>query len=206
MNFFTKSGYARFLAIFSLLLLWSFFWLATWQTWLATIPWASFVIGLFLFLIPGFCLTRLIQPEFAGGLAYDISVSFAVSIALTGAFGLLARIFQFSIFFIYMGLYLSGIIFISILVWRSGLPSWKSRNCPDIWFSITFLGTLIAILMVVTIATPPTAYGDDFTYNAQLNYFQNAQSYTFKFDEVLNRMEIARFWLAFWPLVEAILS
>jgi len=201
-----KPIYGRIFSVLILLALWSIFWLAPWQTWLTAILWARFAIGLVLFLVPGMCLTKLIHPAPAKSLTYYFSVGFAVSIALTGTFGLLARIFQLSILFVYIGLYLSGIFFISILVWRAKFFSRKRWRRPDFWFIVACLITLIAIVIAVNIATPPTAYGDDFTYNAQLNYFQNAPRYTFEYDDVLNRMEIARFWLAFWPLVEAILA
>jgi hypothetical protein len=95
---------------------------------------------------------------------------------------------------------------IGMLTLRSGSPSWRRWHRPDTWYSIAVLVTVLAVLLVINIAIPPTANGDDFTYNAQLNYFQNAQSYTFEYDNALSRMEIARFWFAFWPLIEAILA
>ncbi|MFN2305258.1 MAG: DUF6077 domain-containing protein, partial [Anaerolineales bacterium] len=196
----------NFLWAIFLLSCWTLFWFTSWQSWLSTVPWARFVVGLFLFLMPGFCLTRLIQPTPQKGLAYVISVSFAASIALTSILGLLARIFQLSMPFVYVGLYLVGLLLIGILAWRSGLPSYRRWHRPDIWYSIAFLATVLAVILIINIAIPPTAYGDDFTYNAQLNYFQNAQSYTFEYEDALSRMEIARFWFAFWPLIEAVLA
>ncbi|NJN43721.1 MAG: hypothetical protein HC806_02600 [Anaerolineae bacterium] len=72
-----------------------------------------------------------------------------------------------------------------------------------------WIGFIVAVLVTciaARLAIPSLIFEDDFTYNALLNYYQHAPQYTFEFSEALDRMEIARFWLAFWPLMEAVLS
>lgn len=200
------SKFSHWFKPITLLTAWTALWWLPWQPWLAGLPWLGFVFGISLFLIPGILLGSLIQPEKRNHLAYQLTTGFAISITITGILGLAARLSQLSFTFVSIGFYFVGAILIFCWTRKKELSTSSKFSRPDFWYFALLIIAVAATFLAAKTAIPARAYGDDFTYNAQVNYFLNAPAYTFKFDEALSRMEIARFWLAFWPLAEALIA
>jgi len=183
-------------------------WFYPWQTWTGSLSWINFMIGLSLFLLPGLFFQHIIAGNNFSLKPDQITNGFALSILITGILGTIARITQTGFGFVSTGFYLVGIIGFIVFTYRQSTQRVKSVSLipKDIWFILAFLIAMIMMIIAAKISIPSLIYEDDFTYNALLNYFQTANSYTFKFHTALNRLEIARFWIPYWPLVIALLA
>jgi hypothetical protein len=76
----------------------------------------------------------------------------------------------------------------------------------DWWEAVLLVLSAGGVFYIASIAKPPLIHDDAFTYNALLYYFQHAPALNFEFPDALNRLEIPRFWIAYWPLVEAMIA
>jgi hypothetical protein len=189
-------------------LVFTFFWFYPWQILFVNLEWFRFLIGITLFIAPG----MLIQQYFNESLIFlkpsALTNGFVISILITGVLGAIARINSWGFNFVVTSLWLIGIlgVFLCTFKFRYKKSTGLKILRKDVWLSLALLVAIVAIILAAKISIPSLIYGDDFTYNALLHYYQNSDSYTFEFPRALGRMEIARFWIAFWPLVEAVLA
>ncbi len=188
----------------AIVLIWSILWFASGIPFLSAYPWVRFSLALLAFIYPGFRLQTIFNHQPLTKWAGHLSNGFLASIFLTGVLGATARLFQLSFEYVLWGLYLAGLL-ISLLCGE--LPPLKSPGQK--FNAITIALALIpvgAAILAANIAIPARIFEDDFTYNALLNYYQFAEQYDFQFMQGLEQLEITRFWLAYWPLVEAVLA
>ena len=186
----------------------TFMWFYPWQPWVGNLPWVRHIIGISLFLLPGVCIQFFLSDVRAGLRPHHITNGFVVSIMITGVLGMVARITALDFRFVSTGLYLAGVLALIAVVMSKRYPQRTGFQFhkKNVWVLLTALVLIAAGIIAAKISIPSLIYEDDFTYNALLYYYQHADSYTFQFDPALSRLEIARFWIAFWPLVEALLA
>jgi hypothetical protein len=194
----------RIILIAGSIVIWLFFSLYPWQAWLESFIILRFILSLPVYIAPGVFMflyvtdDKNISPRiFLGG--------FVFSIFVTGLLGVLARLFQLNFLFIRWGFALWGVAALVLLLLRKEKVTWKFERFT--WLEIVLL--LVAaggVVYFASITKPPLIHDDAFTYNALLYYYQHAPVLDFSFSFGLSRLEIPRFWIAFWPLVEAMIS
>lgn len=183
---------------------WFFLALFPWQSRLEEWMVVRFLIGVIIYLAPG-VLTFLYLSEdkditpriFLGG--------FVVSIFVTGLLGIIARLFQLNFDFIRLVFALWGASMIFLFYLKPVNIVLKIEKLAW-WEAILFAFTAVGVLYFASITEPPLIHDDAFTYNALIYYYQNAPVLDFNFPNSLSRLEIPRFWIAYWPLVEALIS
>ena len=183
---------------------WLFFSLYPWQAGLEKFPILRFALALLIYIIPG-ALTFLYLSENKNISARILLGGFAVSIFATGLLGVLARFFHLNFSFIRWGFALWGVAVLILFFVQNRQVNWRFEKNSRLEI---FLLALAAgcVLYFAVIARPPLIHDDAFTYNALLYYYQHAPALDFNFFPSLERMEIPRFWIAYWPLVEALIS
>ena len=183
---------------------WLFFSLFPWQAWLQNFAILHFVIGLLIYLIPGVLMFLYITDDknisprvFLGG--------FVLSIFVTGLLGLFARLFQLNFTFIRWGFALWGAAAITLLFLQKEKVAFQFEKF--IWWEIIiFVFVTGCMIYFAAITSLPLIHDDAFSYNALLYYYQHAPALDFVFPASMARLEISRFWIAYWPLVEALIS
>lgn len=194
----------KYFLVFISALLWLFLSLFYWQAWLQDFPIIRFVIGLLIYILPGAFTFLYISDEkdltfrvFLGG--------FLFSIFITGLLGLLARLFHLNFTFIRWGFALWGLIALVLILHQQEKFTFRFEKFAW-WEVILFLLATGAGVYFAIITSLPLIHDDAFTYNALLYYYQHAPVLDFVFPIALERLEISRFWIAYWPLVEAMIS
>ena len=130
---------------------------------------------------------------------------FVVSIFVTGLLGVLARLFQLNFTFIRWGFSLWGAAVIFLFFARDVKVTFQFEKFTW-WEIVSLLLAAGGAVYFASLAQPPLIHDDAFTYNALLYYYQHADALVFQFPVSLDRLEIPRFWIAYWPLVEALIS
>lgn len=184
--------------------LWLFSALYPWQSWLNGLDILRFALGIFIYLIPGF-LTYIALSDAKEATLKAVLGGFAISIFITGILGISARFFHLNFTFIRWMFAIWGMGILLIYYIKNWPFSIRLEKIE--WWETALLALAVGcVFYVASIAKPPLIHDDAFTYNALLYYFQHASSLTFEFPGALNRLEIPRFWIAYWPLVEAMVS
>lgn len=194
----------RNFTIISSLILWVALIVLPWHSTLPGLDMLRVGISLLLFTFPGF-LTFLYFSEGKQVTLVSVLGGFAVSIFITGILGVVARLFQLDFIFIRWVFLFLGVVVLTVYFVKKINLQWQFDKL--IWWEALLL--IICIgggVYFMTIAQPPLIHDDAFTYNALLYYYQHAPALNFEFPDALNRLEIPRFWIAYWPLVEAMLS
>jgi hypothetical protein len=186
------------------ILAWLFLSLFPWQSWFESVAVARFIFGLLLYLTPG-VLTFLYISEDKNLSPRVLLGGFVVSVFVTGLLGVLARLFQLNFTFIRWGFSLWGAAALLPFLLRDLKVTFQFEKFTW-WEVVSLLFAAGGALYFATLARPPLIHDDAFTYNALLYYYQHASSLDFQFPDSLNRLEIPRFWIAYWPLVEAMIS
>lgn len=185
------------------LFFWLFFALYPWQSWLA-VDILRFALGVLIYLVPGLLTFNVLYEEHT--LTFkSILGGLMMSIFVTGLLGVIARFFHLNFTFIRWVFALWGIAILLVYYFKRANISIQFEKISWWEFALLALSAGCAVY-VSSIAQPPLVQDDAFTYNALLYYFQNAPALTFEFPDALNRLEIPRFWIAYWPLVEALIS
>jgi len=175
-----------------------------WQALFGEFLAGRFLLGFLLFLIPGTLTCFLIS-------AVDLNWKrallggFVFSILGTGILGLLARLFQLNFVIIRTGFALWGAAVVFLFL-RRDIRLDLAPARLSWWETAVLLVAAGGAVFFISLARPPLIHDDAFTYNALVYYYQNADRLDFVFPEALNRLEIPRFWIAYWPLVEALIS
>jgi len=185
-------------------LAWLFPALFPWQAWLDDWVVFRFAVGFALYLIPG-TLTFLLITENRSGWIRWILGGLALSVFGTGILGLLARAMQLDFVFIRTGFALWGAVALVLFLWFEVKPDFHLEKLS--WWEIAvLLAAAGGAIFFSSLARPPLIHDDAFTYNALIYYYQHASRLDFQFPTALAQLEIPRFWIAFWPLVEAMIS
>lgn len=194
----------RSLLIVAVIAVWFFFSIFPWQVWFQSFAVLRFVIGLLIYLVPGaftfLCITdnkNISLRVFLGG--------FVFSIFATGLLGLFARLFHSNFMLIRWGFALWGGAAIILLFLQKEKITFQFEKFTG-WEVLLLLFATGGVIYFASITNPPLIHDDAFSYNALLYYYQHAPALDFVFPVALNRLEIPRFWIAYWPLVEALIS
>jgi len=185
-------------------LAWLFLVLFPWQDWFANFLIVRFIIGLILFLIPGTFTFLLITEDYSRWSRWILG-GLILSIFGTGILGFLLRLLQLNFIFMRLSFAVWGAVVIAIFILR-GVKLNVQFEKLTWWEFVTLLIAVGCALFYASLAHPPLIHDDAFTYNALLYYYQHAEKINFIFPDALNRLEIPRFWIAYWPLVEALIS
>ena len=183
---------------------WLFFSIFPWQVWLQNFEILRFAIGLVIYFIPGVLTFLFITDDknislrvFPGG--------FVVSIFATGLLGLFARLFHLNFMFIHWGFALWGVASIALLFFQKEKITFQFEKF--LWWEVVSLFVVACgVVYFAAITSLPLIHDDAFSYNALLYYYQHAPALDFVFPASMTRLEIPRFWIAYWPLVEAMIS
>ncbi len=183
---------------------WLFLSLYPWQSWLEWTGVVRFLLGLFIYLIPGMLTFMRISND--GNFSLRVLLGgFIVSIFATGLLGLLARLLQLNFTFIYWGFSIWGAAAVLLFLLMDVKFTFQFEKFTW-WEIVPLLFATGGAIYFASIARPPLIHDDAFTYNALLYYYQHAPALDFQFPASLDRLEIPRFWIAYWPLVEALIS
>ena len=187
------------------LVFWVMLWQFPWQKWIGELRWIQVVIGMILFILPGSMVTYLHSKKPQNWIGI-ILYGFVISITIVSLFGVLARVFQLSFAFIYNSLFVIGSIYLVYLsLSKNLLGSIKlDRSINFTWTILLLIPLLISIYIAAKVAIPPLIHDDDLSYNALLAYYRYSNSLTFS--DTVTHISRVRFWLAFWPLVEAVIA
>lgn len=188
----------------TLVVAWLFLSLFPWQAWFEGAAILRFVFGALLFFVPG-AFTFLYLSEDKSLSPRVLLGGFVVSIFVTGLLGVLARLFQLNFAFIRWSFSLWGAAVIFLVVARDIKITFQFEKLTW-WEAASLLLAAGGAVYFASLAQPPLIHDDAFTYNALLYYYQHASVLNFQFPASLDRLEIPRFWIAYWPLVEALIS
>lgn len=203
---------------------WGFVWVVAWF-----LPWGKVLslgasvyvmfmvdmvklgLALGMFLLPGVLLFLWLQrgngavPHWSSALP----VGFALSVTLIGFIGVLGRILGLPFLFVkstFALIGLSGIFFLPVLVSRVGMKK------MDIFGGFRRLVENTPLLLALMLSTAVTFNGrqffiDDTTYAAYAMNWQHSTQLGFK--NIVYQVDVieqARYWLALYPMVQAILA
>jgi len=191
-----------FSAVF--VLAWFFVSLFPWQMWFESAEIPRFVFGTLLYFVPG-TLTFLYLSDDKNLSPRVVLGGFVLSIFVTGVLGVLARLFQLNFTFINWGFSLWGAVVIFLFFLHEIKVTFRFEKITA-WEIVLLFFAAGGAIYFASFARPPLIHDDTFTYNALLYYYQHASALVFQFPVSLDRLEIPRFWIAYWPLAEAMIS
>jgi hypothetical protein len=185
-------------------ILWLFLSLFPWQGGFEGFAIPRFAVGVFIYLLPG-ALTFLLLSENRKLSLRTILGGLVVALFVTGLLGLTVRIFHLNFTFVRWAFALWGAVVIWVFYFRPA-PITLEFDKPSVWEGVLLAAAAGAAFYFSSLARPPLIHDDAFTYNALLYYYQHAPAVDFSFPAALNNLKTPRFWLAFWPLAEALIS
>ena len=195
----------KVLPLFAALVAWLSLTLLAWQAWMPGLTSVRFGLAVLLFVTPGALSLALLRDEQPVNWRKLLLGGVALSIFATGLLGAVARLLSLNFAFIRGGIVLWGAVMITtVFLTDTKIPI--QVNKPARWEAMVLLVTAGMAVFIAWMAKPPLMHDDAFAYNALLYYFQHAPVLDFRLPEALNGLEIPRFWIAFWPLTEAVLS
>jgi len=169
-------------------------------------PWLRVLIALLLFSVPGFCLHALLDPRRELDATTRLPGGLTLSVAVTGLLGFTGSVLGLPTGFVTGGLFAVGWVGIVLLARRGGVVVKRpARPDSDALLDAAALG--VALLVTGWLCIAPVLGSDDLTHVARVTAFQQRShlgfgGIAFGGDNVI----APRYWLAFWPLCEAILS
>jgi hypothetical protein len=190
--------------LFAITLFWVFLNFFSWQAWFEKFETFRFLFAMFIYLTPGILTFLLLSEDKIISLRLLMG-GFAISLFATGVFGVIARVFQLNFTFIMWAFALWGII-IFYLYSNKPIQIHFDFDKPTWWEAVLLLLTFSAVMYFASLVRQPVIHDDAFTYNALLFYYQHAPQINFDMPDALSNLETPRFWLAFWPLAEAMIS
>jgi hypothetical protein len=181
--------------------LWTLLWFAPPGSWLP--PQLGMGIALLLFIVPGAGLHALVAADDERP-GMRLILGFAFSVALTGVLGLAGGVACLPFGFVMNGLWAVGAA--ALLVARPpALP--RPRETINTASLLDHLPALVAVLTAARLCMYPAAGSDDFTHLGRVNAFLNATALGFQSLAFGDGATIPpRYWLAYWPLCEAVLA
>ncbi len=189
------------------LAVWSCFWLFPWQPWLEHHVWVKMALGLSAFILPGFLIIKLLQPQDPDWIGY-IPFGFSISLLIVTVLGLIARSVHLSMSHIVICFWVVGIISLG-LVFQQGVKkgnTGEERRVSGTGLKYTW-PILVVVVLIGLITTLRIIGDDDLIYQAYQNYFEKSASLDFK--EIVfgyDEWSPARFWIVSIPFAQALIS
>ncbi|MBI1815962.1 MAG: hypothetical protein HYR72_13365 [Deltaproteobacteria bacterium] len=186
--------------------LWTGLWFTPWGNWLRSWPWLGTALALALFVAPGMGLHAWSTRGMAVRVSGRVTYGFALSVALTGTIGLIACVLHLSFAFVLAILWGAG------LLGAFGVARWElpPAAAHDDRKRLNFVEVvLMAVLLVLAarLALSPAGGSDAATHVARLTGFQQSTALGFSSVGFGDAVQIPpRYWLAYWPLCEAVLA
>jgi len=179
-----------------------------WQGLLGAWPWWRAGFAMLLFGVPGFCLHALLDDERALDPLVRIPAALCLSVGLTGLLGFAGSVLWLPTAVVPIGLLSFGAVGIVALVLRGGLhakhPMPRLRDGDRL---IDGALLVFAVALAARLCLAPGLSSDDLTHVARIAAFQQREHLGFQGIAFGGENVIApRYWLAFWPLVVALLS
>lgn len=186
------------------LIFWLLGTLSAWQGLLSDLAIIRFALGVVIYLFPGILTFHVLVAD------KDVTIKsilggLMVSVFVTGILGVVARSLELNFTFLRWAFVVWGIA-ILLYYYFQNVGFVVRLEKVEWWEAGLLVIAAGGAVYFSSIAKPPLIHDDAFTYNALLYYFQHAQTLNFDFPDALNRLEIPRFWIAYWPLVEAMIS
>ena len=186
---------------------WFAAWYLPWQEYLQSFIWIRLGVGLFLFIIPGFCAYDLLtrQSEFTFS---HITFGFVVSHLLVALLGTLGRLFHFSFETVKLLTVLAGLI-VTLSFLRKGIRRGITINLRSI--KIDHILPVFLLLLISGIACLVVIQrilgDDDLTYLAYLTNWQHSPRMDFN-DILFGESQLVhpRFWIMSAPFTQALLA
>ena len=191
----------------TLTIVWLLLWFIPWQSLSVLSMWLRLGIALIVFIVPGFCIYRLIQDAPSGWLNH-LTFGFVISHLILAVFGTLGRFLHFP-----FDLLKHGMLVLSLLLLlRYAIPRLTSFKLPRFEISTlrNILSTWPLVLMIVfagLMTIQRVLSDDDLTYLALLTNWQNSPA--LNFNDVFfgaDKLLSIRFWIVSTPFSQAFLS
>lgn len=172
------------------------------------------IIAIALFIVPGVLLYLFLQlglgddPVFVGSIGF-LPVGFALSVTIIALIGLAGRLLGFS-FIIVKILY----VIVGLILWLAVYVFGKYHT-PHMWELKRIFGDILGnfplvsalVISVLMMFNGHLFFIDDFTYLAYLTNWQHSPR--LNFNNIIHQidvLEIERFWLALYPMGQALIS
>lgn len=165
-----------------------------------------------MFLVPGALLFLLLQKTpntLSGGYSGILSAGFALSVAIAGMIGFFGRIFGLSFLFVKYTFALIGaaeLLILCVTNFRCNAPRTDLLRRGREFIENTLLLTALLLSISVTF-NGHQFFIDDATYAAYVMNWQNSSR--LGFDNIVHHADVveqARFWLALYPMGQALLA
>lgn len=198
----------RTIAAAFVLIVWSGLWFAPWRLWLLPWPWVRTVLALVLFLAPGVTLHAVIIRDAKARPSERIAYGFALSVMLTGCFGLASCVAHRGLTFVLIALWTTvamGGLRLARSDWR--VASAWDRTALTRTNVLQLIPLLVVMMLAARLAWAPAGGTDDFTYVARITAFQQADTFSFRSLGFGDAITIPpRYWLEYWTLSEAVIA
>lgn len=186
--------------------LWTVLWFAPWQLLLQPWPWLRALFALLLFLQPGALLHAALTRGVAVRLGSRAVYGFALSVALTGTIGLIACVLHLSFTFVMGIVWVAGLLGL-FLIARWGVPPAAARDDRDRLSFVEVVLMAVVLVLAARLALSPAGGSDAATHVARLTGFQQSTALGFGSVGFGDAVQIPpRYWLAYWPMCEAVLA
>ena len=185
---------------------WTLAFAIPWPDALGGLPWLRVLVALLLFSVPGLCLHALLDERRELDAVTRLPGGLCLSVGVTGLLGFTGCVLRLPTGFVTGGLFTAGLLAIVLLARRGGVV-WPRLTRPDTDALLDGAALGVALLLTGWLCIAPALSSDDLTHVARVAAFQQRThlgfgGIAFGGDNVI----APRYWLAFWPLCEAILS
>ncbi len=201
-------------------ILWILFWVVPWGVMISFdgniyvvffLDMLKLGVALGLFILPGAMLFILLRSESSatGGRWSVLPVGFALSVTIIGLVGLAGRFLGLSfatVKYIFMSIGLGELILLAVFV--PNLQFRKIKVVESFWSIVENTPLLLALILAISIAFNGYQFFiDDTTYAAYATNWLNSTHLGFtNIVHQMNVVEHSRFWLALYPMGQALLS
>jgi hypothetical protein len=192
-----------------LLVGWTTLWFMPWRMWLESWPLVRTLIALVLFLQPGVALHAWLTDRAAVRPSGRVTYGFALSVVLTGILGLAGCLIHLPFSFVTTSFWVVGLLG-PAAVWRAGhlapVCEGNGHGSRDTVVGVEWLVLIVVLLLAGWLACNPAGGGDNFTHVARITRFLQADTLGFESVGFGDSVLIPpRYWLAYWPLCEALM-
>lgn len=179
-----------------------------WSSWQAYMPnsWLRLGAAWLLWLAPGLLLQQLLWRDIS--VSQRVIAGFGVTVALGGFLGLIATTLHLALWFV-----IGGFTAVTIVcaLWLAARARWQWHYRWEFHFSFAALWVLaplaLAGLMAIYLTYGTALENDDLTYNAYVTHWLEAARFDWQQILLIDAIQApSRFWLAYWPLNQALLA
>lgn len=192
-----------------LLVGWTTLWFMPWRMWLESWPLVCTLIALGLFLQPGVALHAWLTDRAAVRPSGRVTYGFALSVMLSGILGLAGCLVHLPFSFVTTAFWVVGLLG-PAAVWRAGhlapVSEGSGPGSRDTVVGAEWLVLSVVLFLAGWLACNPAGGGDNFTHVARIARFLQADTLGFESIGFGDSVLIPpRYWLAYWPLCEALM-